>query len=200
MTIPVDAIDPDAGYRQWRENFLWHIDQLPTVLETTGVLVLPHLRAKKLQEKVSGGGFIDNIPVADGPGTRDTLALWVALRAYLTTAARYLGVEGVMFPHELPDDLDEARWWAHEARAWLARAVDHIRAWPDLVELEDAMFTLIRRVAGRRPHTSPAAPVEGERCTVCGQPSVLIDWVDATDGPVLAKACTTCGHQYLRAS
>lgn len=202
MTIPLDAIDPDAGYRQWRESFLWHVDQLPVVIETTGVLVLPHLRAAKLQEKVSGGGYIDNIPIVDGPGTRDTLALWAALRAYLTTAARHLEAEGVSLPAVLPEDLDSARWWAHEARAWLARIVDDIRAWPDLVELEETLFSLIRRTSGRRPEPAPVAraepeSVEMERCDVCGKCAVLIDWIETADGrSMLAKACTVCGTKY----
>lgn len=202
MTIPLDAIDPDAGYRQWRESFLWHVDQLPVVIETTGVLVLPHLRAAKLQEKVSGGGYIDNIPIVDGPGTRDTFALWAALGAYLTTAARHLEAEGVSLPSVLPEDLDSARWWAHEARAWLARIVDDIRAWPDLVELEETLFSLIRRTSGRRPEPSAPARAEPEHvdlelCQVCGQCAVLIDWIETADGgSMLAKACTVCGTRY----
>jgi hypothetical protein len=197
VTIPLDAIDPDAGYRRWTERYLWHIDQLPLIVQTTGVLVMPHLRAVKIQERVSGGGYIDNIPVVDGPGTRDAVAAWAALRAYLDCAAVHLDVERLSIPFELPEDVDSARWWAHEARAWLARVVDRIRAWPDLVELEETLFALIRRVSGRQPDVQDPAPTVMDLCEVCGQEAVLVDWIEGPDGTsMLAKACTVCGTKY----
>lgn len=197
-TVPPDAIDPDAGYRQWVEQYLWHVDQLPNVMEAVGTVAMAprRLRAAQLREKVSGGGYVDNIPVVDGPESRNAAAVWNALRAYLTVASSRLGVEVPSLPATRPDDVDLARQWAYAATEWLASVVSEILDWPDLAALEAELFRLIRR-ARARLDTGTVRRARPERCSTCGEPGVLVDWVDGPDGrAALVRACKVCGQVY----
>ncbi|MGW9345565.1 hypothetical protein ACWGR3_28850 [Streptomyces albidoflavus] len=200
--VPVDAIDPDAAYRRWVERFLWHVDQLPALVETTGTIVMAArgVKAAPLKERVSGGGYVDNVPLVDGPESRNARAVWDATRAYITCASGHLGVEGPLLPPGLPDDVELARLWAFAANEWLSSVVDYIRAWPDLGELEDALFRLIRRARGRVDmHT--VRRTRPELCTTCGEAAVLVDWIDGVDGEAaLVKACKVCGQLYAEPS
>ena len=70
----VDAIDPEAAYERWRQWYLWHVDQIPHVIDYVGgsIIAIGRLKPSRLDQlRVSGGGYIDNLPVADGPGSRD---------------------------------------------------------------------------------------------------------------------------------
>ena len=192
--VPLDAIDPDAAYQQWVDRFLWHVDQLPTVIETAGTVVAVSrgLRAAPLRERLSGGGYVDNIPLVDGPESRNARAVWDALRGYLVTAASRLGMESPQLPAALPDDVDISRDWAYAANAWLSDIVYDIRDWPDLSALEEQLFRLIRR-ARTRLDTSTARRARPELCTRCGENGVLVDWITAPDGTAqLSKICVVC--------
>lgn len=194
MMIPLDAIDPDAAYQQWVDQYLWHIDQLPNVIETAGTIVAATrgIRAAPLRERLTGGGYIDNIPLVDGPEARNARAVWEALRAYLIVATSRIGVEAPALPAALPNELDAARDWAYAANAWLADVVYDIRDWPDLNELEQHLFRLIRR-ARRRLDATTTRRGRPEICTRCGEPGVLIDWIDGPDGhALLSKVCVIC--------
>lgn len=198
MSIPLDAIDPDAAYERWVERFLWHVDQLPAVIEITGTIVVAArgIRAAPIQERLTGGGYVDNMPLVDGPEARNGRAVWDATRAYIARASSHLGIEGPLLPSALPDDVEVAREWAYAANGWLAAVVPHILAWPDLDELEAALFRLIRR-ARARLHTGTVRRARPELCRICGQEAVLVDWVDGSDGvAVLTKACAKCGQIY----
>jgi hypothetical protein len=193
-TIPEDAIDPEAGYREWRAQYLWHCDQLPNVVEVTGTVAMaPRMvRAQQLRERVSGGGFIDNIPVVDGPESRMAGAVWHALRGYLSVASSRLGVEAPTLPAAMPDDVDTARRWAFVANEWMAAWVDHILDWPDLATAEGELFRLIRR-ARARLGARTARREDAKVCSVCGEAGVVVDWVDGPDGSaVLSKTCRVC--------
>lgn len=196
--IPLDAIDPDAAYREWVDRFLWHVDQLPVVVETAGTILVATrgIRAAPLTERLSGGGYIDNMPIIDGPESRNARAVWDALRRYLTVAASRLGLESPTLPPGLPDDTQLAREWAYAANGWLSDIVYDIRAWPDLDELEEQLFRLIRR-ARHRLHTGTARRSPAELCTRCGENGVLIDWIDGPDGQaLLSKVCVVCRTNY----
>lgn len=198
MTIPLDAIDPEAGYRQWVDQYLWHIDQLPNVVEATGTVAMAPqmLRAAQLRERVSGGGFIDNMPVVDGPESRNAAAVWQALRAYLAVAGSRIGVEAPLLPPQLPDDLDLARRWAYAANEWLAALVESILDWPDLAALEAELFRLIRR-ARTRLDTGTVRRARPAVCDTCGESGVVVDWVNGPDGvAALVKSCGICGEVY----
>lgn len=195
---PVDAIDPDAAYERWKERYLWHAQQIPHVIDYEGgsvIVSIARLKASRFdQVRVSGGGYIDNLPVADGPGSRDNAAIWNALRTYLTCAAGHLGMESPVLPPAIPAELALAREWAYAVSGWLVEAVEFIGAWPDLDQYEDGLFRLIRRARRRQGDqvTTVAAP---ELCLVCGERAVRVDWLDGAGGtPVLTKACAVCGH------
>lgn len=192
--VPLDAIDPEIAYQQWVDQFLWHVDQLPVVIETAGTIVAVNrgIRAAPLRERLSGGGYVDNIPLVDGPESRNARAVWDALRGYLVVAASRLGVEAPQLPAGLPGEVDAAREWAYAANAWLSDIVDDIRDWPDLNELEHHLFRLIRR-ARTRLDTTTARRTRPELCTRCGEAGVLIDWITAPDGTAqLSKTCVIC--------
>jgi hypothetical protein len=194
VSIPLDALDPEQAYREWREGYLWHVDHLPEAfVEDVGQLVLPHLRAAKLQERVTGGGYVDNIPVSDSRASRDMAMLWAVLRAYLTCASSRIGVEAPIIPFSLPEVAD-ARRWAYDASGWLTRMVDQVRSWPDLDELQATLFPLIRRYASNTTPVELEPVTQLEWCDTCGEQAVLIDWIPGPQGePMLAKACTVCG-------
>ncbi|MBD8218228.1 MULTISPECIES: hypothetical protein [unclassified Microbacterium] len=196
MTIPLDAIDPEAGYRQWVEQYLWHVDQLPNVVQAVGTVAMApqRLRAAQLRERVSGGGFIDNMPVVDGPESRNAAAVWQALRAYLSVAASRLGVEAPALPPSLPDEPDLARQWAFAANEWMAAWVEHILSWPDLAEKEGELFRLIRR-ARTRLDTGTVRRARPAVCELCGEAGVTVDWEEGPDGPVLLRSCQVCHHR-----
>lgn len=197
--IPADAIDPEAGYRLWVDSFLWHVDQLPYVVETTVTLVVASrgLRAQQLTERVTGGGFYDNIPIADGPEGRNAAAVWQALRAYLVAAASRIGVEAPELPATVPGESYLARDWAYAANLWLADQVHHIVEHPDLGEAEEALFRLIRRARRQQGEHRTVRRAAPEECDTCGADQVRIDWVDGPDGQrQLLKACGNCGETY----
>lgn len=202
MTIPLDAIDPDAAYREWVDRFLWHVDQLPALVETTGTIALAvrGVRASQLTERITGGGFYDNIPLVDGPESRNARAVWDALRGYLVVASSRLGLEAPALPARLPDDVELAREWAFAANAWLSDVVYEIRSWPDLDELEEQLFRLIRRARSRLDmHTTRRA--RPELCTRCGEAGVTVDWIDGPDGQArLSKVCLVCRTSHTPAA
>jgi hypothetical protein len=188
----------EAGYREWVGRYLWHVDQLPRVVEAAGTIVMASrgLRAAPLTERLTGGGYVDNIPVTDGPESRNARAVWDALRAYLTVCSSRIGVEAPLLPAALPEDVDAARMWAYRASEWLAAAVESILDWPDLSELENTLFRLIRR-ARTRLDTGTVRRGRSEPCGVCGQDGVVVDWADGADGSaVLVKTCRVCGEVY----
>lgn len=200
-TIPEDAIDPDAAYREWVDRFLWHVDQLPAVVETTGTIVMASrgIRAAVLSDRITGGGYRDNVPLVNGPESRNARAVWDTLRAYLTVASSRLGVEAPQPPAALPD-VELAREWAYAANAWLSDVVYEICAWPDLDELEAQLFRLIRRACARL-QTSTARRTRPELCMRCGEAGVVVDWIDGPDGQaLLSKACVVCRTVYSPAA
>lgn len=193
MTAPADAIDPHAARALWVEEFLWHVDQLPYVVETTGTIVMAArgVRAAPLTERVSGGGYYDNMPVVDGPESRNARAVWDTLRGYLVVATSRLGVEAPQLPSQLPD-VELAREWAYAANAWLSDVVELIEDWDDLTTLQDQLFRLIRR-ARQRLDLSTARRARPDFCDRCGEHGVLVDWIDGPDGTsVLSKVCIVC--------
>lgn len=187
----------EQAYQVWKARFLWHCDQLPLVVESSATIIIAigHVRAQQLKERVGGGGYVDNLPIVDGPESRDARAVWDATRAYIACASGHLGLEGPLLPPYLPDDADVARRWAFIANEWLSAVVEHIRAWPDLDELEQALFRLIRRARGRAPGAETVRRAQPELCETCGERAMLVDWANDKDGnATLVKACTACGE------
>ena len=206
--VPLDAIDPDAAYCEWVARFLWDVDQLPALVETTGTIALAvrGACASQLTERITGGGFYDNVPLVDGPESRNARAVWDALRSYLIVASSRLGLEAPGLPAGLPDDVELAREWAFAANAWPSDVVYEIRSWPDLDELEEQLFRLIRR-ARSRLDVNTTRRARSELCTRCGEVGVTVDWIDGPEGPdgpdgqaCLSRVSLVCRTTYTPAA
>lgn len=206
--IPAMTADDQAehDYRQWVESWLYHLDQIPRLLETTSLLALPTVRASRTdQVKITGGGYIDNVPITDGGASTDGNLLWATLCAYLHAVSTHTDSVPPLAQHprlwRLPagEAPTEARAHAIEATGWLADLVDHVIDWPDLAYLEDELFALVRRLKGRYRSAGTVRRARPRICGVCGECAVLIDWVDGANGspkPVQVGVCKVCGQTY----
>lgn len=214
--IPLEAIDPDAQHRKWRKQFEWHLDQIPPLMETMGMLRLPSLQASRLdQVRVSGGGYVDNVPIQDGGVSVDAEHIWAMLVEYVKAVTAWLNV-GVAVPFQpvLPPlarmgrdwtaprvDADplSARRMAFEAIAWLIDHADDIEPIGELDEFREQLFTEIRRTRGRYRSAGTARRARPRVCGVCGECAVLVDWVTLANGspkPIQVGRCKVCGATF----
>jgi hypothetical protein len=211
----------DRERRRWVEAFTWHLDQLPPLMETMGVLRLPSIpvsrggsRFDKLQ--ITGGGFIDNIPVTDGGAHVDQAALWAMLVEYARAATAWvnIGIDAPWAP-ELPPIADYPRVWAGPARVdadpllarrialqttgWLIDHADAIEPIHELDEYREQLFIEIRRMRARYRSAGTIRRARPRTCGVCGESAVIVDWIDAANGsprPVQVGRCKVCGQIY----
>lgn len=203
MTIPSDAIDPEAGYREWVRQYFWHIDQIPALLETVGVLATPSIGVSRGGSRfdavqITGGGYYDNVPIRDGGATADSEELWMTVRQYLDAVRRH-GTDAPALGLSFPGVVDVARREAYRVTAWLADHVEQIVDWADLGPLEDEMFSLIRRMKGRYRGAGTERRARPRVCELCAEAAVVVDWVDGSSGssePVQAGVCRACGTTY----
>lgn len=206
--IPVDAIDPEAGYREWVRQYLWHIDQIPPLLDTVTVVAHTTIRASQTDKVVvSGGGYVDNVPIQDGGAPVDAEELWDLARRYVLAVAMHIGYcpapgvhGGIWSGRTRITDVAPAtvRTVAYGVTAWLAELVEHIIDWPDLAPLEDELFALVRRMRGQYG-AATARRARPRLCTICGERAVVVDWVDGVGGspkPVQVGKCKVCGQPY----
>ncbi len=213
-TIPLDAIDMEQDYHRWVQQYLYHLDQLGPLFETTGVLALPTVRASRTdQVKITGGGYVDNIPITDSGASTDADDLWLSLWRYLHAVTDKTSIDTTIPAHRRTPPLaqhpalwafiprgapQDARAHAIEATGWLAELVDHIVTWHHLAPREDELFALIRRMRGRYQATT-ARRQRPRLCEVCGEHAVVIDWIDGKDGspkPVQVGLCRSCKQVY----
>lgn len=213
--IPLDAIDPEARSLEWRRSFEWHLDQVPPLIETLSTLSITLLRASRVdQVKVSGGGYIDNVPVADRGAGIDADELWTWLVAY--TRAVVAWIEPQLQPDDRPTIARDARTWTAVAPrpdadplsarrvalltiGWLIDHVDLIEPIRELDAHAETMFKLIRKLRGIHRGDSTARRQRPRVCGVCGECAVLIDWIDGSNGspkPVQVGRCKVCGQTY----
>lgn len=66
MSIPLNAIDPEAEHRRWVQQFEWHLDLIPPVLDAVIMSTLPTIPVSRGgsrfdRDQVTGGGYIDNM-------------------------------------------------------------------------------------------------------------------------------------------
>lgn len=204
MTIPLDAIDPEAGYREWVRQYLWHIDQIPALLETVGALATPSIGVSRGGSRfdavqITGGGYYDNVPIRDGGATADSEQLWTTVRHYLDAVRGHgLATAPVLDP-TFPAHVSTARREAYRVNAWLADRVEQIVDWADLGPLEDELFGLIRRMKGRYRGAGTARRARPRVCESCAEAAVVVDWVDGANGspkPVQVGVCRSCGATY----
>lgn len=199
--IPVDAIDPELGYRQWVDRFLHHINLIPTlivtlILDEDGVLVMPGVKTQKYGpdvERVSGGGYFDNLQVV-GRGVGPDM-LWAALRAYLTVVSSRLGVEAPQLTPAPTGDPDRALAQADTAVRWLEDHAHTIGVTSGLADYEEPLFGLIRRAGGNAP--TALRGEQGDECDLCGEAAVQITWIEGPTGePAFGRVCAACGQDH----
>lgn len=206
MSIPIDVIDPEAGYRAWVQQYLWHIDQIPLLIETAGILALPNIGVSRGgsqfdRPQITGGGYYDNVPIRDDNATATSHELWVALVAYLN-AIRAHGLTATNLADEVPADPDVARRRAYDAIGWLADHVEQIVDWADLGPLEEELFEIVRRSRGRFGSTGTARRARPRLCTTCGEHAVIVDWIEGANGspkPIQVGVCKSCNETYVGA-
>lgn len=206
-TIPEDAIDPEIWYREWVKQYLWHIDQLPLLMETTATLAIPRLGVSRGgsqfdRPQVTGGGYYDTIPLADGGATEDSRTLWAAMCAYVRAVSGH--VEGApLLALTAPDEAGVARAAAYSVTGWLADHVDTIAELHVISSVEDELFALIRRLRGRYTAAGTHRRARPRLCTTCGEHAVIVDWIDGANGspkPVQVGVCKACGETYTDAA
>ncbi|MFI8593764.1 hypothetical protein ACIGCK_04950 [Microbacterium sp. NPDC078428] len=211
-TLHMITVDEQAeiDYRRWVDSWLYHLDQIPPLLETTMLLAAPRVGVSRGgsrfdRPQVTGGGYIDNIPITDTSTTVDADLLWATLHAYLHAVATKAGNLPPLAEHDrlwnttTPTAPPDARARAIEATGWLADLVEHVVDWPELAPLEDELFALIRRMKGRYRSAGTARRARPRACATCGEVAVVVDWVTPGNGspkPVQVGVCRVCGQQY----
>lgn len=211
---PLNAIDPDAQHKEWRRSFEWHLDQVPPLMETMGVLRMPSIKTADYglaAEKVSGGGYVDNIPVVDmGNGvTADARIVWSMLVEYCRAVVEWTGADPPKIAADArtwtsvlaaPDaDPLSARGVALESIGWLIDHADQIEPISELDEFREQLFAEIRRARGRYRGAGTRRRARPRLCGICGECAVIVDWMTPANGspkPVQVGKCTVCGQLY----
>lgn len=195
-------LDPAA--REWRRSFEYHLDIVPPLMEILVWMTIPSIPVSRGgsqfdRPQVTGGGFVDNVPVIDtgrGPEA-DATFMWEWLVAYTRAVTAWIT------PHRpapvLPDTPDAdpltARSLSLVTVGWLIDHADLVRAVDELEQSREEMFATIRQLRGRygvfpRPRRPRA------RCGLCGVVAVVVDWVTGEGGtarPVQVARCKACG-------
>ncbi|GAA4762471.1 hypothetical protein [Microbacterium gilvum] len=210
-------VDPVAMWQAWRHEFEWHLDQVPLLLETMREHVVLVRSTRYDQVKITGGGYVDNMPSAVGsPADRDSNLLWAMLVVFTKSATEWINAE-VLPPAApiYPVLAQDRRTWLEDrvvvdpdgrtagARAdvttkWLIAHAERIYPIEALDTYREGLFRTIRRY---RAIYSAAGTVRRDRpitCRVCGQAGVLSDWITGADGRgTQIGRCKHCGEQYL---
>lgn len=198
--VPVHALDPDRLAREWRRQFEYHLDIVPPLMEILVWMTIPSIPAARTdQVKISGGGFVDNVPVIDtgrGPAA-DATYLWEWLVAYTRAVTAWIAPDRpAPVLADKPDaDPLTARSLSLVTVGWLIDHADLVRLVDELEQSREEMFATIRQLRGRygvfpRPRQPRA------RCGLCGLVAVVVDWVTAAGGtarPVQVAKCKACG-------
>lgn len=203
----------DLEKRQWIESFTYHLDQVPPLMETMGILATPTIAATRTDEiKITGGGYIDNIPVTDQGAATNAHFLWAMLVEYTKAATEWLNLDREKPEH--PPLAHNARQWATptvnpdpvkahaqalETIAWLIDRAEQICHLEQLEEYREALFTEIRRAKARYRGAGTPRRAKPRPCSVCGEHAVLIDWADSAEPDGQARPigrCRTCGETY----
>lgn len=204
------ALDPE--WVAWTKRYEWHLDQVPGLLEVMRDAT-PRISSDSARygtERTSSSR--DGAPVPFSiDAVDDADELWGVLAAYVLEVADLLG--------EQPPHVFRASWWragevqgvrasadSRTARAdaftvvgWLVDREEVIAPHSGLQDSEEHLFTLIRKTRGRwQGHVRPPR-ARPRLCGVCGQVSVVIEWMDVPGGigPALPVGrCSTCGQLY----
>ena len=192
-----------AELRIWRERYEQMLDQVPQLLETLRDGVNP-LKAAGLSERVSGGGGEAPLPFRADP-MDDCDDVWAALVEYVGEVAERLqeaapGATGASWAASgnvrgigAGVSGDRAYKAGFVLIAWLIDRAEKIRDL-HLVDTEQHLFGLIRKLAKRYVDAPPIErPAHRRFCSVCGEKTVLVDWVLGDSGEAV---CRVCGAVY----
>lgn len=222
MSIPINAIDPEATTLRARRQFEHHLDVLAPVMDAIVTGTVPSIHPSVTDKvMVSGGGPVDNMTVflaafdqsshgvgaSAGGAARDAGYLWWEVVDYTRAVTAWLNVD-IPAPHapDLPPtwghrvnpDPLTARALALTTAGWLIDRWDRIEPIHELDDARDALFREIRRMQGRYGvHPNPRRP--RARCATCGALAVVVTWIDDPNGsakPVKAGRCRMCGESY----
>lgn len=212
MSIPIDAIDPEAASLRARRQFEHHLDLLPPVMDAIVTTTLPAIRAEQVEKRVSGGGHVDNMTMflhafdqtsrGDGVGaggaTRDAAELWWMVVDFTQAAAAWIGQPPPNLSARPDADPLTARGVALTTAGWLIDRWELIEPVHELDGARDSLFQTIRRMQGRYGvFANPRRP--RARCAVCGLLAVTVTWIDGPNGspkPIQAARCRNCGQTY----
>lgn len=196
----------EAQWALWVENYTWHLDQVPGLLEVIQASAIPLAAARydAVRVDVSRDGApvpfrVDSIDDADD--------LWSALVQYAENVADLFERLG---PHTLAPMPLVARWRigtetsgirpganvradAFAVVAWLVELVDWVGQLPELGDSEAFLFDRIRALRPRYGLWAPAprkrpAPV----CHTCGEAEMVV--VFSIAGRRLQR-CPNCGEE-----
>lgn len=203
----------DSEWVQWESRYLWHIDQIPGLIEVMRDSRVP-LAASQTDKVVVSGSKADANPVPirfeqneyEAPGD----ALWAALVEYTVEVADALHephphvlraswfYRGAVAGLRASTDSRTARAHAFEVVAWLADRVQKIAPLAGVQTGEEFLFELIRKARGRHVIARPRR-ARPRVCEVCGEQAVHVEWMDVPGriGPALPVGrCSECGQQY----
>lgn len=225
MSVPLNAIDPEAVSLRERRLFEHHLDLLAPVMDAIVTSTVPSIRASVTDKVlVSGGGPVDNMTAflaafdqsSQGRGTdaggaaRDAGFLWWEVIEYTRAVTAWLNVNIAApyapdlpptWTHRVNPDPLTARAIAMTTAGWLIDRWHLIQPITALTPAMDDLFTEIRHMQGRYGvHQNPRRP--RAHCATCGALTVVITWVDNPNGgpkPVKAGRCRNCGETYAEA-
>lgn len=213
MSIPLNAIDPEAQSLRDRRSFEHHLDLLAPVMDAIVTGTVPHIRASVTDKIiVSGGGPVDNMTaflvafdqsdhgrgVESGGAAADATNLWWQVVDYVHAVAEWIGQPSPALSQKPDADPLLARGIAMTTAGWLIDRWPLIEPIHELDETRDELFTEIRHMQGRYGvFAKPRRP--RARCAVCGAVAVVVTWVDNPNGsakPVKAGRCMNCAQTY----
>lgn len=203
MTLDHLTYSTEHAAREWHRAFEWHLDVVPPLIEMIIWTSMPSIRASRFDQiKITGGGFIDNIPdeIPGEQALQDARELWSWLTSYTGAVAEWITPERpAPVLADKPDaDPLTARSLALTTIGWL---IDHDHQVHDVAELDehtDAMFVIIRSLRGRYG-VFPKPRRQLELCTTCGERQVAFAWVSNPNGspkPIRVGKCRRCGESY----
>lgn len=213
MSIPIEAIDPEAASLRWRRSFEHHLDLLPPIMDAIVTGTVPSIRASVTDKvMVSGGGPVDNMTaflaafdqsthgegISAGGAAADAKHLWWQVVDYTQAVAEWIGQPAPALTAKPDADPLTARGIALTTAGWLIDRWHLIEPIHELEETREGLFVEIRRMQGRYGvHPHPRRP--RARCATCGALRVVVTWVDNPNGspkPVKAGKCLNCGQTY----
>lgn len=217
MTI----IDPDATHRRWVQEFTWHLDLIPVLMDVLVDATLPTIPVGKGsrfdREPITGGGYTDNMRILDsfevlatgdtggrlvGQGAAAEAAeLWEWLTGYTSAVSSWLNHSvDVPWAPDFPPVMDRrpnadpltARGLALVTVGWLIDRADQIAPLTELESHREAMFTLIRHLRGRYGVFNHPRRARPALCTVCGEYAVRTSWATSKDGRARSVEVKRC--------